>query len=116
MWPTRRLPFSAIATIEGVVLYPPRFGITEGVPSSTIATHEFVVPRSIPITLSLAIATYCPLDFEGVARGWAGQNARRRALPPAHLRVLGAPSGCPQDDSSFRTSARSFRSSAVSTS
>src|ERR1041384_4194294 len=58
MWPTRRFPFSAIATMDGVVLYPPRFGITDGVPSSTMATHEFVVPRSMPITLSLAIAAY----------------------------------------------------------
>src|SRR3954466_4279042 len=63
MWPTRRLPFSAIATIDGVVLYPPRLGITEGVPSSTIATHEFVVPRSMPITLSLAIASLVSPGF-----------------------------------------------------
>src|ERR1700760_3677728 len=63
MWPTNRLPFSAIATIDGVVLYPPRFGITEGVPSSTIATHELVVPRSMPITLSLAMASYFPPVF-----------------------------------------------------
>src|SRR5690606_9048118 len=48
-------PFSAMATIDGVVLYPPLLGITAGVPSSTIATQELVVPRSMPITLSLAI-------------------------------------------------------------
>jgi hypothetical protein len=39
-----------IANIDGVVLYPPAFGITLGCPFSMIATHEFVVPRSIPIT------------------------------------------------------------------
>src|SRR6187551_1987585 len=44
-----------MATIEGVVLYPPRFGITVGTPSSTMATHEFVVPKSIPITRSMGL-------------------------------------------------------------
>src|ERR1700690_1604594 len=53
MWPTRRLPASVTATIEGVVLYPPRLGITVGIPFSTIATHELVVPRSMPITFSI---------------------------------------------------------------
>jgi hypothetical protein len=52
MWPTSRLPASVKATIDGVVLYPPRFGMTLGVPFSTMATHEFVVPRSMPITFS----------------------------------------------------------------
>src|SRR5580658_9339408 len=53
MCPTRRLPASVTATIEGVVLYPPRLGITVGTPFSTMATHEFVVPRSMPITFSI---------------------------------------------------------------
>src|SRR5688572_13284407 len=80
MCPTSRLPFSAMATIDGVVLYPPRFGITTGVPSSTIATHEFVVPRSIPITFSDAMSLYC----QRVARTWP---------------VLGDPIGPPRSDS-----------------
>src|SRR5437773_8570890 len=41
-----------MATIDGVVLYPPRFAITTGVPFSTTATHELVVPRSMPMTVS----------------------------------------------------------------
>src|SRR5580692_10795789 len=53
MCPTRRLPASVTATIDGVVLYPPRLGITVGTPFSTIATHELVVPRSMPITFSI---------------------------------------------------------------
>src|ERR1700721_906084 len=53
MCPTRRLPASVTATIEGVVLYPPRFGMTIGLPFSTIATHEFVVPRAMPITFPI---------------------------------------------------------------
>ena len=66
MCPTRRLPFSAIATIEGVVLYPPRFGITTGVPSSTIATQELVVPRSIPMTRLLIGVSF---DSSGAGSG-----------------------------------------------
>src|SRR4051812_25178647 len=53
MCPTRRFPASVTATIDGVVLYPPRLGITTGVPFSTMATHEFVVPRSMPMTFSI---------------------------------------------------------------
>ena len=39
------------ATIEGVVLEPSVFSITLGFLPSIIATHEFVVPRSMPIIL-----------------------------------------------------------------
>src|SRR6478609_9227257 len=53
MCPTSRLPASVTATTLGVVLYPPRFGMTTGVSPSKIATHEFVVPRSMPITRSI---------------------------------------------------------------
>jgi hypothetical protein len=40
----------ANATTDGVVLAPSAFSITFGYPPSMIATHEFVVPRSIPTT------------------------------------------------------------------
>src|SRR3954462_518244 len=53
MCPTSRLPASVTATTLGVVLYPPRFGMTTGVSPSKMATHEFVVPRSMPITRSI---------------------------------------------------------------
>src|SRR5664279_3640946 len=53
MWPTSRFPASVTATTLGVVLYPPRFGMTTGVSPSKIATQEFVVPRSMPITRSI---------------------------------------------------------------
>src|SRR5215475_10047230 len=53
MWPTRRLPVSVRATIDGVVLYPPRLGMTTGLSFSTMVTHEFVVPRSMLITRSM---------------------------------------------------------------
>ena len=42
------------ATIEGVVREPSAFGMTCGSPPSMTATQEFVVPRSMPITLPIA--------------------------------------------------------------
>ena len=42
------------ATIEGVVRLPSLLGITTGSPPSITATHELVVPRSMPITLLIA--------------------------------------------------------------
>src|SRR5260370_39957059 len=50
-WPSRRSPDSANATIEGVVRIPSLFSITLAFLPSITATHEFVVPRSIPMTL-----------------------------------------------------------------
>jgi len=49
--PIFRLPFSRKATTEGVVLQPSSFGITTGSLPSITATHELVVPKSIPIIL-----------------------------------------------------------------
>jgi hypothetical protein len=43
------------ATIEGVVRSPSLFSITFGLPPSMIATQEFVVPKSIPITLPIFV-------------------------------------------------------------
>ena len=45
-------------TTEGVVLLPSAFVITVGSPPSMIATHEFVVPRSIPIIFPILIISY----------------------------------------------------------
>src|SRR6185312_1332713 len=69
-WPTRRSPSSRKATTDGVVRAPSAFSITFGVLPSMIATHELVVPKSIPIILLieslarslLADATVKPSD------------------------------------------------------
>src|SRR5712691_7827994 len=53
--PTSRSPSSVKATIEGVVRMPSAFSITFGVLPSITATHELVVPRSIPMTLPMAL-------------------------------------------------------------
>src|SRR5215471_4858972 len=57
-WPTRRSPSSVKATIDGVVRMPSAFSITfEFLPSIT-ATHEFVVPRSIPMTFPMVLLSF----------------------------------------------------------
>ena len=50
-WPTRRSPFLAKATTEGVVRPPSALAMTVGSPPSMTATQELVVPRSIPMIL-----------------------------------------------------------------
>src|SRR6187551_3026742 len=57
-WPTRRSPSSVKATIEGVVRMPSAFSITFGVLPSMTATHEFVVPRSIPMTFPMVLISF----------------------------------------------------------
>src|SRR6188474_3678796 len=54
-WPTRRSPLFVNATTEGVVRAPSAFGITTGSPPSITATHELVVPRSIPMILPMRL-------------------------------------------------------------
>src|SRR5438067_1151860 len=49
--PTRRSPDSVKATIDGVVRPPSVFSMTLAAEPSITATQEFVVPRSIPMTL-----------------------------------------------------------------
>ena len=50
--PTRRSS-SVKATIDGVVRAPSAFSTTRGLEPSMMAIQEFVVPRSIPITLAI---------------------------------------------------------------
>src|SRR6202030_577987 len=52
-WLTRRSPSSEKATIDGVVRMPSAFSMTFGVLPSITATHELVVPRSMPMTLPM---------------------------------------------------------------
>src|SRR5574344_472350 len=47
--PTLRSPLSTKPTTDGVVRLPSLFAITTGSLPSNTATHEFVVPKSIPI-------------------------------------------------------------------
>ena len=53
--PTRRSPVLANPTTDGVVRPPSAFGMTSGSPPVRTATHEFVVPRSIPIVFPMLV-------------------------------------------------------------
>src|SRR6185437_12661457 len=50
---------SVKATIEGVVRMPSAFSMTFGVLPSMTATHELVVPRSMPMTLPMVLPLNC---------------------------------------------------------
>src|SRR5579863_3402581 len=54
-WPTSRSPSSVNATMDGVVRIPSAFSMTLGVLPSITATQEFVVPKSMPITLAMVL-------------------------------------------------------------
>ena len=66
-WPTSFSFVSVKATIEGVVLPPSEFSITLASFPSITATQEFVVPKSIPITLAIKIPSYYVLIFSLVS-------------------------------------------------
>src|ERR1022692_1185669 len=51
--PTSTSPSFVKATIDGVVRSPSLFSMTLGLPPSMIETHEFVVPRSMPIIFAI---------------------------------------------------------------
>src|SRR5438876_6450464 len=59
-WPTRISPSFVNPTTEGVRRLPSWFAITVGLPPSTTATTEFVVPRSMPITFAMS----CPFPLQ----------------------------------------------------
>src|SRR5579871_4889878 len=83
-WPTRRSPSSVNATIDGVVRAPSEFSITLGVEPSMTATHELVVPRSMPITFAILF----PLFLRGTAgpqSARALKEALRRAVQASGL-------------------------------
>src|SRR5208282_5724389 len=77
-WPTRRSPSSVKATIEGVVRAPSEFSITLGVEPSMTATHELVVPRSMPITFAISF----PCSFAGPPGPKAAELLRKLSAAP----------------------------------
>src|SRR6266481_2363980 len=78
-WPTRISPSFAKPTTEGVRRLPSWFAITVGLPPSTTATTEFVVPRSMPITFAMSNPP-SPWSFYGDGAG--------RSAPSRHSRQL----------------------------
>ena len=53
-WPTRTSESDPNATMEGVVRSPSLFSMTRGLLPSMTATHEFVVPRSMPMVFAIS--------------------------------------------------------------
>src|SRR5437879_3420040 len=114
-WPTRRSPSSLKATIDGVVRMPSAFSMTFDVLPSITATHEFVVPRSIPMTFPMVLISLFlrqvgwaqkapepnPLrsNIRDIAMvdahigGWEGPEGTERKLEPRNLWVLEDNSG-----------------------
>src|SRR5579863_6595849 len=74
--------------MDGVVSAPSEFVITFGSPPSIMATHELVVPRSIPMTLPissfLAWLMCCHIRLNLVLRHllFGGPLLALRPLPP----------------------------------
>src|SRR5215475_12910313 len=85
-WPTRRSPDSVNATIDGVVRAPSLFSMTLALLPSITATHELVVPRSIPITLLMETSCQkqdrtarvgaAPVPREMTHQPWFGRRER----------------------------------------
>ena len=64
--PTSRSPPLVNATTDGVVRPPSAFSMTFAALPSITATHEFVVPRSIPMTFAMVLIPF------SIAAGWLG--------------------------------------------
>src|SRR3954471_818317 len=82
--PTSRSPESVNATIEGVVRPPSAFSMTFAFLPSITATHEFVVPRSMPITL---------LMYTSFSEAGPVGPGRHRPDPPETAAATGRPRG-----------------------
>src|SRR5438067_13794357 len=84
--PTRISPSFVNPTTDGVSRLPSWFAMTVGLPPSTTETTEFVVPRSIPITLGITVLLH------SLARGPRPSFEARRGR-----RAGGAPVRCPSE-------------------
>src|ERR1019366_6803936 len=72
-WPTSRAPLLVKPTTDGVVRVPSWFAMTVGWPASITATHEFVVPKSMPIIFPICLnASLDPILVFTMARRQAG--------------------------------------------
>src|SRR6267143_4424142 len=96
-WPTSRSPVLVNATTEGVVRPPSALGITCGSPPSITATHEFVVPRSMPMIFPI-LPSSCVCGGAGRPPRWVNSlSAARGTRRPSRLRLLGCARGLDRD-------------------
>src|ERR1700679_1728501 len=87
-WPTTRSPSSRMPMTEGVVRAPSAFSITFGSLPSMMATHELVVPRSIPIILLMR--TLVPLLHWRTLAVAFGPEAPDAVVPDSIRSLFGA--------------------------
>src|SRR5436190_6497859 len=93
-WPTSRSPSSVNATIEGVVRMPSAFSMTFGVFPSITATHELVVPRSIPMTLPIvSFLSRCGRSAQALAAPGGACPRFRGPCRPPKIPSIAAPGG-----------------------
>src|SRR5437763_4929503 len=95
--PTRRSLSSVKPTTDGVVRLPSRLGITCGVVTSTTATQELVVPRSMPMIVDMPGLRYGNRFL--TSSGAPARDAERRAARHPTARSL-ATLGMTGDDHS----------------
>src|SRR5215471_7421891 len=90
IWPTRISPSFAKPTTDGVSRLPSWLGMTVAVPPSMTATTEFVVPRSMPITLAMLCSCHwsCAAS-DRTRRGPSSRSAERDLDGHVELRVVG---------------------------
>ena len=90
--PTRRSPLSVMATTEGVVRLPSELAITTGSPPLMMETQEFVVPKSIPMTLPMEallpeifISLHQPVVRQGLQEPHESQRPQSPKHPPRRV-------------------------------
>ena len=81
--PTSLSPSLVKATTEGVVLDPSAFSITLGFLPSITATHELVVPRSIPITVPFTSELHGRTEERAITNTWT-HTANVDSFPALH--------------------------------
>src|SRR5436853_7025099 len=92
-FPTRRSPFSDIATTEGRISAPLSLGTTLAILLRTNATHVLVVPRSIPSTMGLSATLAGMLVRRACARQETVRD-RRAYRHPTRYRTSEPASAC----------------------
>src|SRR5262245_65117392 len=86
-WAAVRAPPPVKGSIECVVRMPSAFSITFGFLASMTATHEFVVPRSMPMTLPMVLPLNCgrPAGPLGARMGMSAAHPQTPLIqPPGH--------------------------------
>ena len=91
-WPTSTSLSLVKATMEGVVRSPSLFSMTRGLPPSMMATHELVVPRSMPMTFAMCLLRRNLFPKGDDVDALSGCSQRPISSRPAHRACSPQPS------------------------